>query len=596
MEVFKGFKGYYWKHRWLLAVSVLCMLCSTALGLVYPKLLQYLIDHVIKTGHYEVVPKLSLLVVGVIFIKGLFSFSSGWAGGRFGNWVGCNLRDALYSKWQYLSFQFYDKARTGDMMSRATADLQAVRQFTGFGFTQLMNVGAMLLFGSLMMLSINWKLTIITIVMMPFLAMTAIKFQRRIHPSFRSIRWSLSQLTTAAQENITGVRTVKSFAREPHEVDKFATRNEDYRATNVGSARIWSKYFPVMEFFANVSVVLLISTGGWFVISNQMTIGQLGAFLTMIWYIINPMFGIGFQINNYTQSVAAGERILEMLNEHIHVKDDPNAIALDGNSIQGAVHFDHVTFSYDSNQPALYDFDLNVKPGSVIGLLGGTGSGKSTVIQLMLRAYNVKAGHIYIDGHDVNDLTVESLRKQMAIVFQDTFLFSASIMNNIAYGRPNTSMEEVVRAAKLAEAHEFIMELPEGYNTIVGERGMGLSGGQKQRIAIARAILKDPRILILDDATSAVDMETEHQIQAGFKEVMQGRTTFIIAHRISSLKHADEIIVLDNGRIIQRGTHDELLREEGHYLDTYRIQYSDMPENAEEGMDGKDSKRGRLAN
>lgn len=581
MEVFKQLKQYYWKDRGFLFGSLACLIAATGLGLVYPNLLRYLIDDVITPRQFDKVPALSLLVVGVVTAKGLIQYASGFLGTRLGNRLAYNLRNALYTKLQSLSFQYYDKARTGDLMSRLTQDLEAIRNFIAFGFIHIINVFVMILFGAAMMVSMNWKLTLITLVTMPFLMITAFKFEGKIHPAFRSIRKSMSSMTTAAQENITGVRTVKSFAREPHQIEKFSKTSEDYKSNNIFAARLWAAYFPVMELFASLSVVILVAAGGYMVINDQIKIGELVAFSSLIWYIIGPLWGVGFHINNYTQSKTSGERVLEILNEYVHVKDGEHAVALKPETVKGHVEFDHVTFAYPDKEPALTDFHLNAPPGSVIGLLGGTGSGKSTVIQLLMRAYNVKDGSIRLDGHRIEDLTVESLRSQIAVVFQETFLFSASIRNNIAYGNKNVGMDEIIRAAKLAKAHDFIMELPLGYDTVVGERGLGLSGGQKQRIAIARAFIKNPKILILDDATSAVDMETEHEIQAGFKELMAGRTTFIIAHRISSLRHADEILVLDKGRTIQRGTHGMLLKQPGHYRDTFNIQYMDRPEDGE---------------
>ncbi|KRF10737.1 ABC transporter ATP-binding protein [Paenibacillus sp. Soil787] len=578
MEVFRQLKPYFWPEKKLFFGAILCLAVATALGLVYPNLLRYLIDDVITKKQFELVPRLALVVVLVVSMKGMFQFLHGLCGGRLGNRVAYHLRNALYNKLQYLSFQYYDQARTGDLMSRLTADLEAIRQFIGFGFAQLLNVMLMLVFGMGMMFSINWKLALLTMITMPFLAFTAIRFEGKIHPAFRMVRQSLSTMTTAVQENITGVRTVKSFAREPHEVTKFSTRNEDYKAMNIETSGIWAKYFPIMEILANLSVVTLLGVGGYMVIENTITLGELVACFSLIWYIIGPMWGLGFHINNFTQTKASGEKILEILNHYMHVKDQQNATALKSENIKGHVQFDHVTFSYPDKQPALYDFSVDAPPGSVIGLLGSTGSGKTTVISLLMRAYNVKEGKVMLDGQDIRSLQVESYRNQIATVFQETFLFSSSIRNNISYGRKDVTMDDIIRAAKLSKAHDFIMELPEGYDTVVGERGLGLSGGQKQRIAIARALIKDPKILVLDDATSAVDMETEHEIQAGFGEVMNGRTTFIIAHRISSLKHADEIIVLDKGRIVQRGTHQDLLQQEGLYRQTYDIQYADGPE------------------
>jgi ATP-binding cassette subfamily B multidrug efflux pump len=575
VEVFKQLKEFYWSERKLLFASILCLVLTTALGLVYPNLLRYLIDEVISKNQFELVPKLALFVIVVIATKGMFQFLHGLTGGRLGNKVAYNMRNALYNKLQYLSFQYYDQARTGDLMSRLTADLEAIRQFIGFGFAQILNVFLMLSFGMAMMFSIDWRLTLLTMVSMPFLAVIALRFEGKIHPAFRQVRHSMSTMTTAVQENITGVRTVKSFAREPHEVNKFTVRNEDYKSTNIVTSRIWAKYFPFMELLANISVVILLGAGGYFVIQNQMTLGELVAFFSLIWYMIGPMWQLGFHINNYTNSKASGEKILEILHNYVHVKDLPNALPLKSNEVRGHIVFDNVTFAYPEKQPALYNFSLDAPAGSVIGILGGTGSGKTTIISLLMRAYNVKEGKITFDDKDVRGYTLESLRQQIATVFQETFLFSSTIRNNIAYGRKDVTMDDIIRAAKLSKAHDFIMELPLGYDTIVGERGLGLSGGQKQRIAIARALIKDPKVLILDDATSAVDMETEQEIQAGFKEVMQGRTTFIIAHRISSLKHADEIIVLDQGRVVQRGTHKELLQQQGPYRITYDIQYSD---------------------
>ncbi|MGG1515042.1 ABC transporter ATP-binding protein [Paenibacillus oryzisoli] len=575
MDVFRQLKPYFWPEKKLFFGAIACLAIATALGLVYPNLLRYLIDNVITKKQFDLVPRLALLVVCVVSLKGMFQFLHGLCGGRLGNRVAYHLRNELYQKLQYLSFQYYDGARTGDLMSRLTADLEAIRQFIGFGFAQLLNVGLMFVFGMAMMFSINWKLALLTMITMPFLAFTAVRFEGKIHPAFRMVRQSLSTMTTAVQENITGVRTVKSFAREPHEIDKFSTRNEDYKSMNLGSASIWAKYFPVMEILANLSVVILLGVGGYMVIQETISLGELVACFSLIWYIIGPMWGLGFQINNFTNTKASGEKILDILHHYVHVKDAENAKVLGPSDIKGHVKFDHVTFAYPEKQPALYDFTLDAPPGSVIGLLGSTGSGKTTVISLLMRAYGVKEGKVMLDGQDIRSLQIESYRSQIATVFQETFLFSSTIRNNIAYGVKDATMDDIIRAAKLAKAHDFISELPEGYDTVVGERGLGLSGGQKQRIAIARALLKDPKILVLDDATSAVDMETEHEIQAGFGEVMKGRTTFIIAHRISSLKHADEIIVLNKGRIVQRGTHQELLEQPGLYRQTYDIQYAD---------------------
>lgn len=587
MEVLRQLRGYYRERRTYLILSILCLAAATGFGLVYPLLLRNLIDDVISPGNYEGVLWIALTALGVVIIKAFLQFLHGFFGGRLGNYLAYRLRNACYEKLQFLSFRYYDRAKTGDLMSRLTGDLEAIRNFVGFGFAQLLNLVLMVVFGSIMMMSIHWQLTLITMITIPFLAGVALKFESKIHPAFQEMRLALSSLTTAVQENVTGVRTVKSFAREPYEMEKFSHRNERYKDNQIFASMLWSKFFPVMELLASISVAVLLAVGGTLVVKEQLTLGDLVAFFSLIWFIIGPMWGLGFHINNYTQSKASGERVLEILNQNVDVKDEDSAVDLDLENVQGKVEFDHVTFAYGNKMPALTDIHFTAEPGAVIGFLGGTGSGKSTIIQLLMRAYNVNEGSIRLDGRDINEIRIQSLRSGIATVFQETFLFSSSIRNNIAYGITQVSMEEIIHAAKLAKAHDFIMELPDGYDTVVGERGMGLSGGQKQRIAIARALLINPKILILDDATSAVDMETEHEIQSGFQEVMQGRTTFIIAHRISSLRHADEILVLDEGRIVQRGKHEELIHVPGPYQEVYRIQYADHLSRANESNEGK---------
>lgn len=575
MDVLRQLQTFFWEKRSYLFVSILFLAIATALGLVYPNLLRILIDNVIIPRNFEDVPILALTVLGVVILKAGMQFLHGFFGGRLGNFLAYRLRNACYEKLQFLSFRYYDTAKTGDLMSRLTGDLEAIRNFIGFGFAQILNMVLMVVFGAIMMMTMSWQLTLYTLICIPLLAFVALRFESRIHPAFQEMRLALSSLTTAVQENITGVRTVKSFAREPYEVEKFSTRNERYKTNQIHAATLWSRYFPIMEILASVSVVLLLVIGGRMVIQQTLTLGELVAFFSLIWYIIGPMWNLGFHINNYTQSKASGERVLELLNTPVDVQETEDPLIMEADHVKGHVTFESVTFAYGNKMAAVTDINFDAPPGTVIGFLGGTGSGKSTIIQLLMRAYNVNSGTIKLDGKNIKDIGIRSLRSQIASVFQETFLFSSSIRNNISYGLKNVTMDEIIRAAKLAKAHDFIMEFPEGYDTVVGERGMGLSGGQKQRIAIARALLKNPKILVLDDATSAVDMETEHEIQSGFQEVMRGRTTFIIAHRISSLRHADEILVLDEGRVVQRGKHQDLIEVPGPYQDVYKIQYAD---------------------
>lgn len=581
MDIFRRLKAYFEQDKWLFIGSFGFLALSTAVSLFQPYIVQYLIDDIILQQKFELVGPIALAIVGVVLIKAIFQFLHGFCGGRLGNRSATRMRNKLYEKLNSLSYQYYDRAKTGDLMSRLTADLEGIRNFLGFGFPQLVNVFLMVGFGGAMMLYFNWKLTLITLIPIPLLVFVATKFEGKIHPIFREMRKTMSRLTTAVQENITGVRTVKSYANEPHEVNKFSVQNTQFKDNQIEAATLWSIFFPLVEIIANSCVVILLVVGGTMVVNGTFSLGEFIAFFSLIWYIIGPLWGLGYHINVYTQFKASGERVLNLLDEHVHIKNKENAKKLEKDLVKGDIRFNDVTFHYPDKAPSIKNVSFHAPEGSVIGLLGPTGSGKSTIIQLMMRAYDIKQGKITLDGQDIRNLDVFDLRSIIAPVFQDTFLFSASIRDNIAYGIPNVTQEDIERAAKLACAHDFILETEHGYDTVVGERGMGLSGGQKQRLAIARAFIKNPKILVLDDATSAVDMETEHAIQAGFKELMKGRTTFIIAHRISSLRFADEILVLQNGEIVQRGKHDQLVKQQGLYQDTYNIQYADFPATVE---------------
>ncbi|MEW8979439.1 MAG: ABC transporter ATP-binding protein [Symbiobacterium sp.] len=585
MQVFARMRRFYMPYALWGIGSVLAMAALTAVGLIRPWLLQQLIDRVIKEQRFDELPYWVFGVVAVALVRGVLNYSRQYLGHVFGQNATLDLRNALYDKLQYLHFTFYDNAHTGDLMSRVTADVEAFRMFLSFGFVHLMDVFFMTIFSLVVMLAMNVKLTLVTLASMPLLLVVVLRFERQVHPAFTRVREALAALSTATQENLYGIRTVKAFARESFEVQKFSAHNEEYLKANLFTAGLWARYFPAIEMLSNLALTLILAYGGLLVLRGELTLGELVAFNSLIWYWIWPMREVGYRINELTQAVAAGERLLEVLDHPVAVQSPRAAVRLP--EMKGHVRFEHVTFRYQSprpdtrevtDHPALVDINLDAPPGSVIGLIGATGSGKSTLVSLIPRFYDVTEGRVTVDGVDVRDLDLADLRRQIGIVLQETFLWSASIKENIAYGRRTATMEEIVAAAKLAQAHDFIMETPNGYDTIVGERGMGLSGGQKQRIAIARAILNNPRILILDDATASVDMETEHEIQVALRNAMKGRTTFIIAHRISSLKHADEILVLDQGCVVERGTHEELLARGGIYRAIYDIQFRDYEE------------------
>ncbi len=576
MDTFKKLKDFYWPYKSQFIISMIFLIFVTGITVVYPVILQITIDDVILKGDYQWIPYLAFGFIGIMALKGIGTFIQQYFGDLFGITSVYRLRNELYQKLQFLPFSYYDNAKTGDLMSRLTADVEAFRFFLSFGFSELLRFFLLVSVSFCVMFYYSPSLTFVTLATLPFLAVSVFKFDKAVHPAFRGIRKSFGKLNTNVQENISGINTVKSLSREEFQNGKFNRSNGDYKDKYLFTSDIWAKYFPLMEFLGNVSVILLLGYGGYLVMNGNLAPGELVAFYSLVWYIIWPIMNLGFTINQFSQSKASGERLLEILEVDEKIKDGEHAV--EATRMKGDVRFEDVSFHYNDldEDAALESITFNAPPGRIIGLIGGTGSGKSSVIQLLTRFYEPQEGQITIDGLDIRDYSIKSLRQNIGVVLQESFLFSSTIRSNIAYGRPEASQEDVEKAAKLAQAHDFIMTLPDGYETKLGERGLGLSGGQKQRIAIARAICLDPSILVLDDATSAVDMETEFRIQKALKNVMSDRTTFIIAHRISSLKHADEILVLENGRVAERGRHEDLLANNGPYQRIYDIQYKDQ--------------------
>ncbi|GGE32574.1 putative ABC transporter ATP-binding protein YknU [Pullulanibacillus camelliae] len=575
METFKRLKEYYWPYKGYFFGSLIFLLFVTGITVLYPVFLQQTIDKVVDEKHYNYAAFLAIGFILLMIIKGVSAYFQQYWGAQFGVNATYALRKDLYKKLNALPFRYYDNARTGDLMSRLTADIEGFRFFLAQGMAQLIRFILMVGLSLVIMFSYSWQLAIITLIMTPFLAFTVMRFDKKVHPAFRAIRLSMGRLNTRVQENISGMNTVKALSQEDEEINRFKISNEDYKVKEIYTSEIWAKFFPFMEFIGNICVVILLAIGGNLVISGEMQTGELLAFFSLVWYIMGPLQDLGFIINQFSQAKASGERLLQILDEPSEITSPEAAFVPD--RIKGEVSFNHVSFKYPNETVyALKDVSFDVKPGQVIGLMGATGSGKSTITQLLSRFYDVTDGQLLIDGMPVHEYSLTSLRKNIGFVLQENFLFSSTIKDNIAYGNPDATDEEVIDAAKRAQAHEFISKLPEGYNTVLGERGLGLSGGQKQRISIARALLINPSILILDDATSAVDMQTEAKIQKAFRELMKGRTTFIIAHRISSVQHADEILVLDKGKIAERGVHQELVNHpDGLYRRIYDIQFKD---------------------
>lgn len=574
METFKKLKQFYWPYKKNFIISLFFVLIVTAITVVYPIILQITIDEVILGGDYSLIPLLSVGFILIMMIKGLANFGQQYLGDLFGIQSVYRLRDTLYKKLQRLSFRYYDNARTGDLMSRLTMDVEGFKFFLAAGLKELIRVVLLIATSLAVMFYYSVPLALLTMAVMPFLIVVVRKFDQQVHPAFRRVRKSLGNLNTRIQENVSGMNTVKSLSKEDFEIGRFTTDNEQYREVNIKTSHIWARFFPFMELIGNIAMVSLLIFGGWLVISGDLHLGELVAFFSLVNYIVGPLMNLGFIVNQFSQAKASGERLLDILEAEEDIADKDDALAID--HIEGHVRFNNVTLKYtEDDDPALKEVSFEVPTGHVVGLIGATGAGKSSITQLMTRFYEPADGEVYIDDRLTTDYNLKFLRRQIGFVLQEAFLFSTTIKENIAFGNPDATMEEIAEAAKRAQAHDFIMEMPKGYDTMLGDRGMGLSGGQRQRISIARALLIDPAILVLDDATSAVDMETEFKIQLALKEVMKNRTTFIIAHRISSLKHADEILVLDEGAIVERGTHEELLKNGGPYQRIYDIQYQD---------------------
>lgn len=504
-------------------------------------------------------------------IRGLFAFAQSFMAEKVSQSVAFDFRNELFAKIQRLSFSYHDRNQTGQLMIRATDDVDKLRLFIGQGL--LMSVNALLLLvGTLLLLLVsNWRLTLYVIGILPFALLLFMLFGRISQPLFAAVQAKLSVLNTILQENLAGIKVIKAFAREPEEAAKFRRAADDLLNQQITLARIFSFLFPLIFFIASLGQAAVIYFGGRQVIGETLSVGEWQMFGLYLLYVFFPLGQLGFIISQMSQASASATRIFEILDAQNEVMDKPGALPLP--PIQGQVTFVDVTFRYfASGDPVLNRVSFTALPGQTIALLGATGSGKTTIINLLPRFYDVSEGQVLIDGQDVRDVQIESLRRQIGIVLQETNLFTGAIRDNIAFGRPDASEAEVIEAAKAAAAHEFIMSFPDGYATAVGERGATLSGGQKQRVAIARALLLNPRILILDDSTSSVDVATEVQIQQALHRLMQGRTSFVIAQRISTVLNADQILVLDKGRIVAQGRHADLMENSEIYAEIYRSQ------------------------
>jgi ATP-binding cassette subfamily B protein len=571
------------KKYWLLTVGTfVSLLVSTASMLVTPRLSQDIIDRGIVQRDAGTILWLSLAMIGVAVLRGLFEFAQGALAARTAQGVAYDMRNVLYAKIQGLSFSYHDRTHTGQLLTRATSDVDRVQRFVGHGAIRFLSA-VLMMGGSLVFLfSISWNLAFIMVVAIPVTFVLFGFFARAAMPLFRQVQERLSDLNTILQENLAGVRVVKAFAREDYESERFEDASRDFYDVNIAVNRIISLGFPTIFAILHATTLAVYWLGGRQVIGDALSLGQLVAFSNYVTMAFFPIMMMGMIIAMLSSASASAQRIFEILDASSQVEEKPDAEPLP--PVEGRVVFDDVTFRYyEGAEPVLKDVNFCAEPGQTIALLGATGSGKSTIINLIPRFYEVDEGRVTIDGCDVRDVTLESLRAQIGIVLQETNLFEGTIRENIAFGRPDAPLDLVIEAATAAEAHDFITEFPDGYETHVGERGVNLSGGQKQRIAIARALLLDPKILILDDATSSVDMVTEYQIQKALERLMEGRTSFVIAQRVATVLNADEILVLDDGEVAATGTHEELLATSEIYAEIYDSQLEDVDDLVEAG-------------
>ena len=535
-----------------------------------PQLIRWGIDAGIYGGNLDRLGQATGLLLGLTLIQGVITFLQGkWSEVTSQN-VAYDLRNELVQKLAALSFSFHDRTEAGQILTRAMQDVERIRFLTGRAVLRIVEGVVLILLTAIMLLWMNWRLALLILLILPPLVHRAYHYGRLFRPLSFKIQDQLGQLTTQLEQNLRGARIVKAFAQEKAEMSRFEAENDKWFDLSQQSVRVQAVNTPLLDLIANLGTVAILWYGGRLVISGELSLGELVAFTTYLAMLIRPIRNMGRIIPMLAIAASAGERVFAILDAPEEVADAPDAQTLP--RLRGRVQFDHVSFGYQPDHPILHDITFTAEPGQIVALMGATGSGKSTLINLIARFYEPTRGRITLDDHDSQTTTISSLRRQIGFVMQDTLLFAASVRDNIAFGHPQASEAEIIQAAHDAQAHDFIMAMPEGYESRVGERGVTLSGGQKQRLAIARALLTDPRLLILDDATASVDSQTEHLIQQALERLMRGRTTFIIAHRLSTVQRADLILLLENGRITAQGRHDQLLHSSPLYQQIYELQ------------------------
>lgn len=574
MRAMKWFLSFLKKYKWLMVLGLLLTTIISILAIVNPYISGMIVDEVITGGKLSLLPKLIIALLAATSIRGILRYYYQVVFETCSQGVLYEMRDKVYRKLLQEDFAFYNRKRTGDLMSRQTGDMDAIRHFVAYVIYAVYENILLFLFALTMIFTVNVKLALCMMAVLPFTALTTYLQSKQVKPAFQRNRDCFSSLNAFVQENVSGNRVVKAFAKEDYEIEKFNKENDAFRDSQLDASKIWMRYLPVFEMLSNLLTIILMLYGGYMVIRGEITLGNMVTVNGYLWMLTVPLRMAGWWINDIQRFVTSVEKIYATYTEEPSIKAPVNGTMR--KHLQGAVTFRDVSYQADG-EDIVHDISFCVKPGQTVGIIGSTGAGKSTIMNLLCRFYDVTAGEILVDGINVKDLDLYDLRDNIGMAMQDVFLFSDTIEGNIAYAKPDCPFEEVKHAAIMADANHFIQNLSDGYDTIVGERGVGLSGGQKQRISLARALLKDPSILILDDTTSAVDMETESYIQTQLKKIEKDCTIFIIAYRISSIKDADLILVMDNGRIIERGTHEELLQNNGYYASAFRNQYGEIP-------------------
>ena len=572
MKNYKRLLRYMRPYTKRFILAVFCIIMAAAANLYLPWIIKDMVDKVLTEKDMFMLNVISAGIVITFLVRGIFYYGQSYLVSYIGERVIIDVREVMFKKFQRLPMAYFDKHQTGETMSYITNDVNAIQSALVSQLIEMVTEGSILIGSLVMMVYLDWKLSLLTLVVIPLVGQAMKIFGRKLKRNGTVIQERMADITSLLQESVSSVRVVKTFVREDYEIGRFQKQNLLNFQAAMKNVQLTSLLTPTVEFLAAVSVTFIVWFGGYEVLNGELTAGALIAFLTYAVNLANPVKRLSRVYGNMQKAMAAVDRVFEVIDLPEPLADKPEAKALP--EVQGHVVVDHISFGYKPGQLALEDVTLEAKPGQMIAFVGPSGAGKSTIANLLPRFYEINSGSISIDGHDIRDVTIKSLREQIGIVPQETMLFSTTVRENIRYGRLDATDEEVEEAARAANADGFIRDLPQGYDTPIGERGLNLSGGQRQRMAIARAILKNPRILILDEATSALDTESEKVVQAALDKLMVGRTSFVIAHRLSTILNADQIYVIDNGRIKERGTHDELLAKDGLYSYLYNIQFN----------------------